>query len=322
MADAQETGEGAKPSLPIITVFGATGSQGGAVLRSLVRTGKFSIRAVTRNPDGKKAKALASIPCVTTVKADLDDATSINEAVQGAYGVFLVTNYWAHFSEEQEKSQIKATIDACEASGIEHIVWSTLDNTKGVYEPIGSLTYVPHFQCKYDMDDQFPKESTTFLRCCFYYENFVGTMKPTKREGGGYTLCLPMGGQKVHMTHAEHIGDVAAEAFVKPDESKGKILIAVSDKLSGSEIVESLSEVSGEKIVLMEPDNATYATFFPKQGSEDLANMFQFYMEGKDYQSIRDEALAGSTGEFKYPCGLPFHAWLHDYTKHQKLNLE
>jgi len=305
MADADGGGE-----KPIITVFGATGSQGGAVLRSLVRTGKYSIRAVTRNPDSKKGNVLSSIPCVTTVKADLDDASSISAAVDGAYGVFLVTNFWAHFSEDKEKTQIQATIDACAAADVQHIVYSTLDNTKGVYEPVGDLEYVPHFQCKYEMDDKFPQESTTFLRCCFYYDNFVGQMKPTKNDEN-YQIVLPMGGQKMHMTSAEHIGNVAAEAFLKPESSKGKILIAVSDKVDGDEIAASLSAVTGEQVVAYQPDNATFATFFPEQGSKDLANMFQFYMEGEDYKKIRDDALEGN-GDFEYPCGLPFNAWLHD----------
>jgi len=305
MADADGGGE-----KPIITVFGATGSQGGSVLRALVRTGKYSIRAVTRNPDSKKGNVLSSIPCVTAVKADLDDAASINAAVDGAYGVFLVTNFWAHFSEDKEKAQIKATIDACAAANVQHIVFSTLDNTKGAYKPIGDLEYVPHFQCKYDMDDQFPQESTTFLRCCFYYDNFVGQMKPTKGDEN-YQIVVPMGGQKMHMTSVEHIGNVAAEAFLKPETSKGKILIAVSDKVNADEIAASLSEVTGETVVAYQPDNEAYATFFPEQGSKDLANMFQFYMEGEDYKKIRNDAHEGK-GDFEYPCGLPFNAWLHD----------
>jgi len=314
MAAAEET------SKPVITVFGATGSQGGGVLRALVRTGKYSIRAVTRNPDGKKAKVLATIPCVTPVKADLDDASSIAAAVEGAYGVFLVTNYWAHMSEDKEKQQIQAVIDACSAANIQHIVWSTLDNTKGTYEPVGNLTYVPHFQCKFDMDDKFPQESTTFLRCCAYYENFVGQMKPQKNEEGAYNIILPMAGQGVHLTHMEHFGNVAAEAFLNPEQSKGKILVAVSDKVSGAEIAAALADVSGKEIGVFEPDTATYATFFPEQGSEDLANMFQFYIEGEDYKAIRDEALKGSTEDFTYPVGLPFVAWLHD--NKSKLHLE
>lgn len=301
-----------KAERPLITVFGATGSQGGAVLRSLVRTGQYSIRAITRNPDSKKGKILASIPCVTVAKADLDDASSLPAAIEGAYGVFLVTNYWAHVSEEKEKLQIKSTIDACAAANVQHIVWSTLDNTKGTYTPVGELTHVPHFQCKYDMDERFPKESTTFLRCCAYYENFIGAMKPAKNESGAYQITLPMGDHKIHLTHMEHFGNVVAEAFLKPEQSKGKVLVAVSDKVTPEEIAASLSEVTGETVAAFKPETSLYATFFPKQGSEDLANMFQFYQEGKDYQQIRDEALAGSTGDFKYPCGLPFHAWLHD----------
>jgi len=164
----------------IITVFGATGNQGGAVVRALVRSNKFDIRAVTRNPDSTKAKALQAIKCVSVVKADLDDNDSISKAVKGAYGVYLVTNFWAHMSEVQEKKQIEATIKACSDCEIQHIVFSTLDNTKGEYTTFGKLEYVPHFQCKYDMEETFP-ENTTFLRTTAYYDNFVGAMGPKKK---------------------------------------------------------------------------------------------------------------------------------------------
>lgn len=305
MAESEE-------SRPIITVFGATGAQGGAALRALVRTDTYSIRAVTRSPDKAPAKALAAISCVTVVKADLADESSIKSAIEGAYGVFLVTNYWAHLSEETEKKQVKVVLDACNAAKVEHIVWSTLDNTKGTYKPIGKLTHVPHFQCKYDMDEQFPKESTTFLRCSFYMENLVGMMKPSKNEDGTYTVTIPMGGQKMHMVNTEQIGNVVAKAFMNPDTSKGQVLIAVSDKVSCSEIAQIMSEVSGKDVKPYEPSNEEYAGYYPDQGSEDIANMFQFYMESKDYQNIRDAALAGSKGDFKYPAGLPFRAWLYD----------
>merc|ERR550519_2157745 len=111
-------------------------------------------------------------------------------------------------------------------------------------------------------------------------------MKPSKNEdGSSYTITIPMGGQKLHLVNTEHIGNVAAKAFMNPKESKGQVLVAVSDKISCSEVAAILSEVSGKTVNGYEPGTAEYATFFPEQGSEDMANMFQFYMDGKDYQN-------------------------------------
>jgi len=299
-------------SKKIITVFGATGAQGGNVVRSLSRTSDVAIRAVTRNPDSQKAQALAAMPGVTVVKADLTDGASLVGALEGAYGVFLVTNYWAHMSEEQEKKEIKAVLDVIESAQVEHIVWSTLDNTVGTYKPVGSLKHVPHFQCKYDMDSQFPKEKTTFFRACAYMDNFVGMMAPNKSPEGKLSLTIPMGGKKIHLTSTEHIGNVVAKAFAEPEKSKGKILVACSDKVTVTEVAAMLTEYGGTHVEPVEPPTEMYATFFPDQGSEDLANMFQFYQDGQDYNAIRDEALAGKTGDFVYPRGLPLRTWLCD----------
>jgi len=303
MADAEQNRR-------IITVFGATGNQGGAVVRALVRSNKFDIRAVTRNPDSAKAKALQAIKCVSVVKADLDDHGSIPEAVKGAYGVYLVTNFWVHFSEEQEKKQIEATIKACSDAAVQHIVFSTLDNTKDEYTKFSKLDYVPHFQCKYDMEATFP-ENTTFLRTTAYYDNFIGAMAPKKNEDGTYSITMPMNGKEVYLTSCMHIGNVAAEAFLN-SESKGSILFAVGDKLTTGQLAEIFADCYGKTVVAHEPSTAEYAHYFPEQGSEDMANMFQFYQESETFKKAREEVLSGSDKSISYPADLPFATWLKD----------
>ena len=118
-----------------ISVFGATGGQGGGVVSALlkaIRRGEnYAVRALTRNPEGAKGQDLKSKGC-EVVKCDLDDKESVEKAIHGSYGVFLVTDYWEHFSKEKEIDQGKRVIDVCEALGVNHLIYSGLEHVKKV----------------------------------------------------------------------------------------------------------------------------------------------------------------------------------------------
>ena len=93
-------------SKKIITVFGATGAQGGGLVRSILADpdGEFSVRAVTRDANSEKAKELSKLGA-EVVSADLDDPAAVQRALDGAYGAYFVTFFWAHYSPEKEKSE-------------------------------------------------------------------------------------------------------------------------------------------------------------------------------------------------------------------------
>ena len=92
----------------IITVFGATGAQGGGLVRAILhdKHSEFAVRAVTRDPDSEHANTLKQMGADVVV-ADIDDAETVQAAMEGAYGAFCVTFFWAHFSPEKEMAQAK-----------------------------------------------------------------------------------------------------------------------------------------------------------------------------------------------------------------------
>ena len=140
----------------IIAVLGSTGSQGGGLCRAILadKAGEFSCRAITRDTNKDKAKALAS-GGAQVVKADLDDVESLKKAFAGAYGVYAVTNFWEHFSGEKEIAQAKNIAAAAKAAGVKHVVWSTLEDIRKFMKPddkrmpmLQEKYRVPHFDAK------------------------------------------------------------------------------------------------------------------------------------------------------------------------------
>lgn len=143
-------------SKKIIAVTGATGAQGGGLVRAILadKNGEYTPRAITRKPDGEKARELAK-QGVEVVVADLDDVASVTKAFAGAHGAFCVTNFWEHFSPERELAQAKALADAAKSAGVAHAIWSTLEDTRkrvpltdSRMPTLKEKYKVPHFDAK------------------------------------------------------------------------------------------------------------------------------------------------------------------------------
>lgn len=283
----------------IITVFGATGAQGGGLVRAITNDpgSEFSVRAVTRDPGSDKAKALASLGA-EVVYGDLGDEPSVYKALEGAYGAFFVTFFWAHFSPEQEKAEAALFAKAAQAAGLKHAIWSTLEDTRN-WVPLHDDRMptlmdkykVPHFDAKGESNQRFIDAAvpTTFLHASFYWDNLIYFGAGPKRgEDGKLALTLPIGHSKMAGIGAEDIGKCAYGIFKAGPEYIGKNIGVAGEHLSGSQMAEALSKALGEEVVYNKVPAAVYRSFgFP--GAEDLGNMFQVYDEFEEkVNDLRD----------------------------------
>jgi len=287
----------------IITVFGATGAQGGGLARAILedRSGPFAVRAVTRDAGSDAAKALATAGAEIAV-ADLGDADAVARAMEGAYGAFCVTFYWAHFSPERELSEARTMAQAARAAGLEHVIWSTLEDTRrwmsldDARMPTLMEKYkVPHFDAKGESDKYFREAGapTTFLLTSFYWDNLIHFgMGPKPGADGVLEFVLPMGNAKLPGIAAEDIGRCAYGVFQRGSGWAGRTVGIAGEQLTGAEMAAALAQALGRAVRHVDVPPDVYRGFgFP--GADDLGNMFQFKRDfNADFCAARDVAGA------------------------------
>jgi len=253
----------------LIAVIGATGQQGGGVVRALQASSQFKVRALTRNPD--KHRELAD----EVVEGDLNRPETLKAAFEGAHGVFLVTNFREAGTDELK--QATAAIHAAREAGVKHFVWSTLPNVEAIS---GGKFDVPHFTGKAKID-RIVKEAGfphhTFVIAPGYYQNFVGFLAPQKQADGsvGWALPLDPDVRCLHMGDIRELGNIVAGAFAHPDEAgNGEYLPLVGDFLSFNEIVETLNR-QGHELSFKQIPKEIFAGLFP--GAAELAEMIGYW---------------------------------------------
>ena len=301
----------------VIAVVGATGAQGGGLVRAILAdpSGGFAARAITRNTRSDKAQALAGLGA-EVVGADLDDADSLAAAFAGAHGAFCVTNFWEHFSPEKELAQAGALARAVREAGVSHVLWSTLEDTRRFVSldddrmPTLMGRYkVPHFDAKGEANALFAASGvpTTFFHTSFYWDNLIHFgMEPKRGADGRLAFVLPMADRKLPGIAVEDIGKCAYGAFQRGGELAGATIGVAGEHLTGVEMAAALSRALGEEVAYAYVPPEVYRTFgFP--GADDIANMFQFNRDfSDDFCTLRDLELSRSLN----PAIQSFDAWL------------
>ena len=253
----------------LIAVVGATGHQGGAVVRALQASGQFKVRALTRNP--AKHPQLAD----EVVLADLNRPETLKAAFAGAHGVFLVTNAWEPGTDERK--QALAAVHAAKDAGVQHFIWSTLPNVETISR--GKLD-VPHFTDKAKID-RIVREAGfahhTFVIAPFFYQNLLGVMAPQKQADGAVGWALPLDPEQrvIHMGDITELGHIVVGAFAQPElAGHGEHLPLVGDFLSFNEIIATLNR-QGHKFSFKRVPKELFAGWFP--GAKEIAEMLAYF---------------------------------------------
>jgi len=301
----------------IIAVVGATGAQGGGLVRAIQNDpdSGFTARAITRDANSGKAQELAALGA-EVVAGDVDDPESLKRAFEGAYGAYCVTFYWAHFSPEKELAHAGAMAGAAKQAGVQHTIWSTLEDTR-LWIPLSDDRMptlmgkykVPHFDVKGEANHLFTNLGvpTTFLLTAFYWDNFIYFgMGPKKGADGVLAITLPMGDKKLPGIAAEDIGKCALGIFKKGGEFIGKTVGIAGGHLTGAQMAAAFGRVLGKEVRYNDVPPEVYRSFsFP--GAEDLGNMFQFKRDFEEYYcGARNLEFSRSLN----PALLTFDAWL------------
>ena len=302
----------------IIAVVGATGAQGGGLVRAILDdpNGGFTARAITRDPGKDNAKALAGRGA-DVVKADLDDVDSLRQAFIGAYGAYCLTNFWEHFSAEKEHQQAKNLAQAAKAAGVKHVVWSTLEDTRPLMAsddtrmPMLQGKYrVAHFDAKADADLHFVDLPTTYLITSFYWDNlYAFGLAPKKEEDGTYAWAFPMGDSRLAGIAAEDIGKVAYEIFKAGPVYVGKRVGVASENLTIREMGEKLSRALGIGQIRYDAVDAD-AYRAPGFPADEMGNMFQVY---RDFEKEIIGARSPELTRKLNPAMLTFDQFLAKY---------
>jgi uncharacterized protein YbjT (DUF2867 family) len=277
----------------IIAVLGATGGQGGGLVRAIMNdpSGGFRARALTRDVNSPKAKELARLGA-EVVAADVDDVESLKKAFDGAYGAFCVTFFWAHFSPEKEIAEVQSMAAAANATGLQQVIWSTLEDTRR-WVPLSDNRMptlhgkykTPHFDGKGEANHYFSDLAvpTTFLLTSFYWDNFTHSGSgPQRGLDGKLAITFPMGDKKLPGIAVEDIGKCAYGIFKRGGEFIGKTVGIAGEHLTGAQMAAALTEALGQEIRYNSVSPEVFRGLgFP--GADDLGNMFQFKRDFEEY---------------------------------------
>jgi uncharacterized protein YbjT (DUF2867 family) len=301
----------------VIAVVGATGAQGGGLVRAILndRNGQFKVRALTRDTNSDKARALALLGA-DTVKADVDDVESLKRAFAGAHGAYCVTFYWAHFSPERELAEARAMAQAAKHAGVKHVIWSTIEDTRK-WIPLSDNRMptlmgkykVPHMDAKGEANAVFTELGvpTTFLLSSFYWDNLIYFgMGPKKGPDGKLAVTFPLGNEKLPGIASEDIGKCAYAIFKKGSEYIGQTVGIAGEHLTGAQMASALTRALGKDVTYNAVSPVVYRGFgFP--GAEDLGNMFQFNRDfAQAFCGARDLNISRALN----PSLQTFDAWL------------
>ncbi|CAG7996022.1 unnamed protein product [Penicillium salamii] len=289
----------------LITVFGATGQQGGAVIRTILQdetlSKEFRIRGISRDTSKPAAQALLKHG-VELVSADMSSKESLLKAIQGSHSVFLVTTpAWGVAGSDAELIHGKNVADVAKESGVQHLIFSSLlDVTK---ESDGRLKHVPHFDQKAHVEQYIRSTGVpaTFILPGYFMNNYTSFGMLRKGEDDVYTLAYPIGKDALFplIDIAADMGKFVAAALKNRSETLGTQILAAAEYYAATRILAEYEEVTGRKTQFVQLDSEVYKSFIPgPMGQEMLEN--HLFIEKPGYyvgRSLKEsQALLSKSG--------------------------
>ena len=243
-----------------VVVTGATGKQGGSVVKSLVERG-HEVRAITRTTDSAKARELAKAG-VTLVRASLEDTAALTQALQGATSLFGMTTPFEGGAQAELRRGISAA-EAAKAAGV-HLVFTSVGSAN-------RQTGIPHFDSKYEVEKHIAKIGVraTILAPVYFMENLHFAKEQLAK--GIYASALPPTRALAQVAVAD-IGAVAVHVLEDAGRFTGKRFDLASDELTGNDVVAILSRVTGRPLAY---DQVPLDVVRQRMG-EDGARMYEW----------------------------------------------
>ncbi len=273
----------------LILVTGATGHQGGSVLRQLREKG-FPARALVRDPDSPKARALAA--GAELVRGDMDDRESLERAAQGVWGVYSVQPSIVIGFDEEVRQGLNV-LEAAQRAGVTHLVYSSVASAN-------KNTGIPHFDSKAQIEKRIEQSGIpyTIVRPVFFMENWL-SIKDSINQG---TLPQPLKPERrLAMIAVHDIGAFVALAFALPEHWRNRAVDLAGDDLPMSGIAKAFEQAIGRDV--------TYVRIpwdqFDQRAGHEIAVMYKWFEEvgyDVDIEALREE----------YPPLMDFERWLRE----------
>ncbi|KAK6076895.1 NmrA-like family protein [Seiridium cupressi] len=272
-------------SKKIITVFGSTGNQGGAVVQTFLNDPKlkaeWAVRGVTRDTTKDSAKKLAKqgVEVVANqnsngVQADIRDKSSVLKAIEGSHTVFAVTNYWEKLDFDDEVQQGTNMADAAKEAGVQHFIWSSLFNVTKLSK--GALPHVYHFDTKAKVEEYVRKLGipATFFMPGFYMPNLPGQMFRQFPPDNNWTFGLPIpSSAPIPFYDPADTGKYIKAAVLNREKVLSQRILAATEYKTGQETVDAFKSAfpeAGRSAVYFQVPKEIFHKAMTDQGSPDF----------------------------------------------------
>jgi uncharacterized protein YbjT (DUF2867 family) len=281
------------------------GKQGRSVIKTLLNDGTFRIKGVTHNTDSEVAQEFTR-QGVEIVYGDTKNPKSLKDLFKGAYGAFVVVNFWDPDIMRNELKITKEIMKIAKDCGVKHLVYSGLPN---VEQATNGKLDVPHFtlkaksaECAKTLNFQY----FTNVEPAYYYANWFTFFKPQKIDGT-WTWTLPIRKPFSQFDPLEDMGPPVLTAFKHPEMWNGRDILLQGDYLSPGDVVRIIGEVTEQptKFKYMAPDD--YLKKFPDM--EEMTKMFEWFSE-YGYFGQESETRQWNSGRLANPNMLGFKDWM------------